>query len=459
MVTCAVLFLTAPRNVDAQFESLDRALRNIQTAENISALAYGIVSPKEILTLQTHGFYSHAKQKKVHPDSIFRIGSISKMFTALGALVLDEKSTFSLSDPVANYLEPPPFENRWPTTSITTAMLLEHTAGFGDLSSREFDQVNALSLNEAFAVEPVSRRTRWQPGLHSSYSNSGAGVVAALIEAVSGQTFEAYMDAQIFAPLALGSATFLPPKNATKNLVRGYDQDGTTLIPYWHQLYRAFGALNISTMDMVKFTQILLNDGRHGNQQLLPEKIFQDLMQVTTGLAAQNGLSYGYAKGIYHFQRGGVTFFGHGGDADGYLAYVAISKQLKRGYFIVFNAYNNAAMSGMRKLIENELTENHEVKAPSAYVLTESVKRTLLGKYEAVTERFPTEGPRASLEVYALDDGRIFTRQDTRPPKQLIPVTGKHFRRTAQTTATAALSTFEGDIYLQGDFGNYRKID
>ena len=442
----------------AQEQDFEAQIQDVMRGENIGALAFGIVNKRRTLTARAYGHYSTFAHRPINLDSIFRIGSISKTFTALAALLLERQSDFQVSKPVRHYLERLPYNNLWaPAHSITTAMLIEHTAGFRDLSKLEFDQTQPLALADAFNIEPESRTTLWQPGLHSSYSNSGAGITSAVIEAVSGKSFINFANENIFTPLGLNSATFEPPKNAERDLVRGYDSDGITPIPYWHQLYRAFGSLNVSTNDMLKFVRILLNDGALDGRQLLPHDLVAQMTTVTTGLAAQHGLSYGYAKGLYQFQRHGVSFFGHGGDADGYLAFIAFSRELERGYYIAFNSYNPPAMRALRKIVDNELTKHASAQKAPRYLLSDGEMNTVVGQYAPVTYRFGSSPGEQMLEVFSDANGQLFTRLGAGKSRPLMPVASGKFRRSDQTIATIALVEYEGSTFLQGDFGNFKK--
>ena len=452
-----LLALSSPNAECESYPEIDAEISRIQDTENISALAYGIVDATTILWQRAHGHYSAARKRTIDLNSLFRVGSITKSFTALAALHLAHESSFSIDSPVKDILRPPPFVNHWPQHPITVEMLLEHTAGFTDMSKKEFDQLNPLPLQQAFLVAPASRITRWTPGLHSSYSNSGAGIVAAVIEKVSNTPFEQYLDEHVFEPLELNSATLFPPHDVYENLVRGYDEDGRTSIPYWHQLYRAFGALNISTADMLRYIQMLLNEGNYAGTQVFPTAVIKSMTKVTTSLGVDAKLNYGYAKGLYHFQRNGVTFYGHGGDGDGYLAYLAFSPQINRAYFIVFNAYKPVTMKKLRAVLENALTRNAMVDKPPIHPLSTADMEALLGEYEAVTHRFANQQSRL-LRVFSDNAGGIFTQTAERAPRRLIPVSAKLFRRPAQSIATIALCEYQGHTYLQGDLGNYRKL-
>jgi CubicO group peptidase (beta-lactamase class C family) len=437
---------------------LKEAIDSIRSAHGISATAYFVVTADEIEQFQMLGTTRHSGSTVLDADHLIRIGSITKTFTALAIAILAERREGLLHETVANIVGPKAFDNPWqPETPVKTAHLLEHTAGLRDLSKREFDFNTPVPLAKAFAVDPGSRRLAWPAGMHSSYSNSGAGIASAVIEAISGQGYEEFVRKEIFSPLGMNSARFSLDESATARLVSGYDSDGRTPIKYWHTLYRAFGAISVTPRDMVSFVQLFLNHGQHATQQLVSKATIERMLEPTTTLAAYSGLRYGYGLGIYQFQHRGVSFYGHGGDADGYLAFFAFSLELARGYFVVINAYNNPALRQMRRAIEDAIVGGGKPADTATFKLGGDQFALLRGTYRQVTDRFPRNNDTPTIDV-SIADGHLYTETGgAGSRRRLVPTNLWHFRRLKQTVATIAFVPCSDRIYLQGDFGNYAK--
>ena len=176
-----------------------------------------------------------------------------------------------------------------------------------------------------------------------------------------------------------------------------------------------------------------------------------------TTLAARSGLDYGYGLGIYQYQRQGVSFFGHGGDADGYLAYFAFSLERQGGYFVVINAFNNSALVKMRRLIEDKIIGDAAPRPSPPMALGDAQQQNLIGTYRQVTARFgaPKDNDRINVSLSA--HGSLHSSTPNGRLRALLPVTEWHFRRTGQTIATIAFVPCGDQLYLQGDFGNYVK--
>ena len=465
LVFCLLMsfwLIDAATALEGDYDPLVASLEEIRLQANISGVAVMITSSRSELFAKALGHRSHEAKTQLSLDHYIRLGSVSKLFTAMAALNLETSTEFSISRPVSDFVSEVPFNNPWKSNfPLTVANLLEHTAGFTDLTRKEFAHNQAIPLEQAFLVDPSSRIVRWPPGHHSSYSNSGAGIAAYVIESVSRTRFEDYVSKQIFGPMKMKSATYFLNSEVKLNLIKGYQRDGTTPIPYWHTLYRAFGAINIKTREMSQVLQVLMSAGQLKGEQIFPQAMISRMETPRTSLAAKDGLVYGYGLGLYHFNHRGIPFIGHGGDADGYLSYLGYSRHLDRGYFITANAYNNRAFRKMRRVIEDSLVKDAERRGirppqvPDIYEMDADDKRQFVGEYKTVTYRFGTQTPDESLHV-TLSNGELFTKFDGQK-ERLLPVSNRHFRRHGEALATIAIVK-KGEFYfLQGDIGNFKR--
>jgi len=335
---------------------LTAELEAIRHKHDVPATGVLIVKPDELVLSKVWGLADVASKRPATEDTIFRIGSITKAFTSLTFLALDEKGLLPINTELNHSLGSLPLKNHWEKTHpVTLEMLLEHTAGLLDLSKPEWDYSDQkpLSLNQAFRIDPSSRNTQWQPGMYTSYSNSGAGIAAWVAEKKLNQNFEQMMQEHVFKPLGMYDATLYKTPQVERNLATGYQADGRTVIPYWNMIYRPFGAMNIRLKDMQAFLQLLLNRGQHKGRQIFSRASIKRMEIPHTNAAAKTGLSFGYGLGNYQWYRNGYLFHGHGGDGDGYLAHFGYSTELKMGYCLLINSFNHRPLVEMRKAIEN----------------------------------------------------------------------------------------------------------
>jgi CubicO group peptidase (beta-lactamase class C family) len=425
---------------------------------DVPAMAVIIVSSSDVLLNDVSGLADRARGKPATRETVFRIGSITKMFTSLAMLILQQQGLLDLDMKVTEISPDIPLENKWRASHpVRIAHLLEHTAGLLDLSKDEFDQNTPMPLEQALAWKAGDRITQWPPGEHYSYTNVGAGLAAYVIEKVSKQRFESVIEQHIFSPLGMSSASLSNDEQTLAQLATGYDTDAQRFIPYWHVLYRAFGAINLKPADMVPFLQLLLNKGTHAGQRLIAEDAILRMETPTTSLAAQSGLRYGYGLGNYTWLSHGLLFHGHGGDADGYLARLAYNRDTQLGYFVVINTFQNTALSALQDRIEAFISRDQEVPVVVPYRISEEILNRYSGDYRRITRRFLWQGSEQETLTISKQDGGLRIEVNG-TVKQLLPVNDRHFRYRDENQATSSFVTDEsGQLFFQSDDGSFAK--
>ncbi len=398
--------------------------------------------------------------KNVTTTTPFRWGSISKTFTALALLRLVALHQVELDDEVRLHLPRGVYQNHWSESHpILLKHLVELTAGFSDLSGAEFNQNQPFTLSQALALNPASRVTHWPPGLQHNYSNLTPGLTSVVIEHVSGVAFEEFMDQQVLGPLSMPNASFLP----LANLPGGFKADGRTEIPYWQMTFRAFGALNASVREMSRFLSALLNDGVLDDNQVLDQQTLLSLYRPQTSLGVAAGLEVAYAAGMYAWVSKSHVFYGHGGDADGYRSRYGLLPDSGRGYLIVINTDNPRLLRSLQRRIESELTLDLDkpIPHPAVWVSSETLA-SYTGVYYPAAARFGVSrwqsGELDTIEISLRADELLYTRG--RRQVTLIPLGDDRFRRENDPVTTVVfVRDANGAMFIQGELGNFAKID
>ncbi len=296
-----------------------------------------------------------ASSRPATPETLFRIGSISKSFTSLAILILVEQGKLSLDDPVHKLAPEVWFENPWEATDpIRVVHLLEHTTGWDDAHFREFaqDWPGSKGLKEALDFDHHSRISRWRPGTRMAYSNSGAPVAAYLVEKLTNQRFEDFVGQNLFVPIGMHTATyFQPPPQSAATL---YHDDGTTPYPYWNLIFRPSGAINASAKDMAAYLRFYLNRGAN----ILPPPAIDRMETPTSTWSAKAGLKPGYGLSNYWTIAGGFVYHGHNGGVDGGLSEMLYLPVRGVGYFYSINSGSNEAAQRIGKAIRDYLTRS-----------------------------------------------------------------------------------------------------
>ena len=388
----------------------------------------------------------------------FRWGSVTKTVTALTLIELARERGVDLSTPVAALLQPSLFDNPWEATApLRIDHLLELTAGLADLTAAEFADTQPLALPAALARGAADRRLLWPPGLQHGYSNAAAGFSEALIEALGDGPYAQQVDERVFRPLGMIGAGFDPDPR----LPGGYQADGVTEIPYWHMTFRAFGALNAPPAAMGRLVRALLHDARGAERPALAAASVARLYRNQTGLGAAAGLEIGYGAGLYGWVSDGHLFYGHGGDADGYRSRLGLLPAAGRGYLLVINTDNPGVLRAMTRQVEAFLTEDlPPPAAPAASAPDPALLERFSGSYYPAGARFGIarwqSGQGAVAQVSPGAGGLRVRIRDT--TTTLLHQDGGRFRRPGDPAVAVVFIEHDGDVYLQGELGNFVRI-
>jgi CubicO group peptidase (beta-lactamase class C family) len=192
------------------------------------------------------------------PDTKFRLGSVTKQFTAAAILLLEERGKLKLDDRVKAYLPDSPMA--W--DRITIFNLLTHTSGIPNFTaSADYSTVKLSSRTAAAAVAAFrDRPLDFGPGEKYSYSNSGYLVLGAIIEAVGGQSYEKFVTENLFAPAGMSDSGYDSNTAVIKRRASGYIKTPTGYVNagYIHMsIPHAAGALYSTTRDLLKWEQAL----------------------------------------------------------------------------------------------------------------------------------------------------------------------------------------------------------
>lgn len=246
----------------------------------------------------------------VAPEMVFRLGSITKQFTAAAILMLVEQGSLSLNDDIARFM--PDFPTHGQT--ITIQHLLTHTAGIKNYTELpEFPSFwrNDLTLDELiglFKDQPLD----FAPGEQWAYSDSGYVLLGAVIEKASGMSYAEFVQQRIFTPLGMTQSSYDTTARIVPGRVAGYTR---TKAGYEHAAYlsmalpHAAGALASSVDDLARWDAAL-----YTNKLLKQDTIQRAFRSATLSNDQPTGYGYGWTIGNYE----GHTINEHNGDVNGF---------------------------------------------------------------------------------------------------------------------------------------------
>ena len=379
-------------------------------------------------------------------DTLFRIGSTSKAFAGMAILKLVNEGKLSLQDPVRKLAPEVWFENPWEETNpVRVVDLLEHTTGWDDMHLREYAKdAPGIGLAEALDYDHHSRVSRWRPGTRMAYCNSGPAVAALIVEKISGQHFEDYVNQNFFTPIGMKSATYFqttPEEAATL-----YHGDGKTAYPYWNILMRPAGAINASARDMAAYLSFYLHRGSVNGSAVLPSALVDRMETPTRTWGAQEGLKLGY--GIYNYAvlQDGLVFHGHDGGMEGSLTQMGYLPDPGAGYFFSINTADGATFEKIAGVLRGYVTRGMVKPSLPAAASLPAPAADYEGWYEPDSPRVEMlhfQERLFGLTRVTFNDGKMQLTSVLNPsqPQTLIPTAGMQFRSEADPIATSTLIT------------------
>lgn len=444
-----------------ELQTIVERIESIRERAGMASAYVLMVDRDQVLVHQGLGIRAWDDPRPVTDQDYYRLGSISKAFTGLAMLKAQEQGCLKLTDEVRKLTPDALYTNRWEKAHpLTVAMLMEHTAGWHDMSWFEFKYNNPVNLTQGLKLRPDSRVAQWPPGLHYSYSNSGPGMAGWLLERACDTDFDRYIEQHVFKPLDMPSATMNRTPDVARDLVGGYNTDPKEPIRYWNFLFRPSGSMNVRPIEMANFLQLMLNRGQHNGEQIFSEAQIDRMETPTTTLAARAGMQYGYGLGIRASTRKGHVIYGHGGDADGYLTRFSYNKDSGRAFFVVITMFDSRPLRRMRNVLEDWLVAGTSRPQPQPAIELDPARiNGITGEYRRHSIRFERDGWRDDrLTVRQADGSLEYLRGNTRW-RRLIPVSQNTFRHSGEPVATVAIVTEGTQTYLQGQAGNWIKSE
>ena len=436
---------------------LQKALESILAQTRTPGVSVTIVRKGRVEWAAGLGLANRAAKRKANTDTLFRIGSVSKGFAALAILQLVEAGRLNLQDRVRELVPEVEFDNQWEDTDpVRVVDLLEHTTGWDDLPLKAYGNFpSQLGLRPALEYAGQSRVSRWRPGTRMAYCNSGPAVAALIVEKLSGQRFEDYVQQALFDPIGMRSATYFEASEAQASTL--YYADGTSVVPYRNVLFRPSGAINASASDMAAYLAFLQQRGRVNGLSVLPEQALYRMETPTRNWGSQQGLTTGY--GLYSFSSidNGVLYQGHDGATVGGLTALAYRPDHGVGYFYSINAWNGEAFQRIGDALRAYIARDLLRPVPPAQVALPVDAQAYVGWYEPASPR--NAGRHFVHRLLALthlriDSGRMHLKAlNATDSSPLIPVTGKLLRFAPDPVATVALVDHnkEGTFIVVGE--------
>ncbi|MGH7720140.1 MAG: serine hydrolase domain-containing protein [Gemmatimonadaceae bacterium] len=316
--------LAAARTSSAQVPSpqaLRAAIDSIAEAEiktgTVAGISIAVMRGDEVIVAKGYGMADVENQVPATENTVYRIGSITKQFTAAAIMQLAEQGKLSLDDELTKYFRDYPTQGR----RVTVRHLLNHTSGirsYTALGPRWFAttplEVPADSIVALFSREPFD----FAPGERFLYNNSGYFLLGLIVEKASGQSYPAYLEEHFFKPLGLSATHYCNERPIIRHRAEGYsvvagqlanDAPMSMTHPY------SAGALCASVLDLLAWQKALTGG------KVVSAASYRE-MTTPRPLPGGAAMSYGYGLGVGDLQ--GHRKVGHGGGINGFVSQLAL---------------------------------------------------------------------------------------------------------------------------------------
>lgn len=315
--------------------------------DDIAGATIAIVKDGKLIFAKGYGYADVEKKKTVSAqDTLFRPGSVSKLFTWTAIMQLYEQGKLDLDRDVNDYLDykiPDAFGK-----PITLKNIMTHTPGFEE-QIKDLFRTDASKLNLGEYLKTHIPARIYPPGTVPAYSNYATAVAGYIVERVSGRPFDQYIAENIFKPLHMTHSTFtqpLPPELAplmSNGYRRGSDK------PEAFEVVNPFpaGSLSSSATDMAQFMMAQLADGQLGGAQILKSETARLMHSRLFGLDDRaNAMCYGF----YEESRNGHRIIGHGGDTVYFHSDLHLVLDQQLGFFVSYNSAGRGESPGRTNL-------------------------------------------------------------------------------------------------------------
>lgn len=354
---------------------------------DIAGVVVSIVKDGKVLYESGYGYADVATQRRMDPERVMtRIGSTSKLFTWTAVMQLVQQGKLDLNRNVDDYLD---FKVSPPgARPITLLDLMNHRAGFeeGLKDLLSMDPQTFQSTETYLKQHP--RPLLFAPGTVPAYSNYGAALAGYIVQRVSGEPFDRYVEDHIFLPLGMQHSTFAQPlPERFKGLMsKGYRTASTPPQPYELVVTAPAGSVASTAADMARFMIAQLQLGRLDHVEIL-DKPTAELMQ-TPSATAPPGFGT-LAHGFFYETRNGRTVIGHGGDTIFFHTEFELLPQEGVGIFYSFNSRGrDNAVYGLRKELLDQFIDRYfppasPVPEPKALASAASDASKIAGRYQS----------------------------------------------------------------------------
>jgi CubicO group peptidase (beta-lactamase class C family)/D-alanyl-D-alanine dipeptidase len=326
--------ITPRKDYATAVEMLERFITHEMADKDLPALSIALVDDQQIVWAKGFGFADPKKKVPATAETIYRVGSVSKLFTDIAVMQLVEQGKLDLDAPVTRYLQDFRPRNAF-GRNVTLRQLMSHRSGL----VREPPVGNYFETTEPSLARTVTSLNQtalvYAPETRTKYSNAAIATVGYVLERTQGEPFAKYLKRAVLDPLGLERSSFEPTPEITNDLAKAYmwTIDGRVFeAPTFELGMSPAGSMYTTVTDLGRFMSALLAGGRGAKGQMLKPSTID---QMWTPQFAQPGQKFGYGIGFGIRELEGRRTVGHGGAIYGFATTLKAMPDDKLGVVVV----------------------------------------------------------------------------------------------------------------------------
>jgi CubicO group peptidase (beta-lactamase class C family) len=341
-------------NFDADFKKFKAFYESELKQNGIVGSSFVFLKDHKPLAQDFYGSANLAKNQPVDENTIYHWASNTKPFTGIAILQLRDRGLLKLDDAVIKYLpELKAVHNSFgDMQDITIRQLMNHSAGFRNSTfpyknGKGWQPFEPTRYSQVEAMLPFTE-ILFKPGSKFSYSNLGIVFLGQIIERLSGDDYEVYVDKNILRPLEMYRSYFdATPYHLLKYRSHSYYiENGTRTEGRFDAdsgITVSNSGLNSPLPDMIKYLNFLIGDVSKKEiydtvlKRSSLEEMFRQTIPAPLDANGNAGFTTGIGLNFFIDERGGETYLGHGGDQNGFISYIEFNQKKRTASVLVFN--------------------------------------------------------------------------------------------------------------------------
>jgi CubicO group peptidase (beta-lactamase class C family) len=378
--------LLADSSVASSLDLLSAWIESQMAYRGLPGLSMGVIYDQELIWAKGFGYADVASQKPATATTVYRIASITKLFTATAIMQLRDEGKLQLDDPVARHLPWFQVQNRFADApEITIRHLLTHTSGLPREAAFSYWVDRNFPTIEAIREKLPGQQVAVAPGSKWKYSNLALTLAGEVAAAVAGMPYAEYIQSQILDPLGMGN-TFVQIAADQPLLATGYHRrlpDNSRTIAHFTDMQGITPAANMASNveDLAQFAMLQFRNGPRGGKQVLKGSSVREMQRVQW---LNSNWQAGRGLGFHVWRMDDYTLAGHGGSLEGYRTDIQVISAEKIGFVVLTNADDGNPPLIMEKAIKwvaPALAKAAEESKPSSF---DPEWEQYLGRYRSI---------------------------------------------------------------------------